>query len=155
VASLCLLWQACVHAYSLDLSGHTFDGKPLDRIKFDSDWGINVEDRCTTIIVGKDAGTEGTMASHTADCADCDFRINKVPAMDWPEGTMRPLYRYKNQYPATVSSMRGTTWLPENLQGNEEQITAWGKESPVTAYIPQVGTYCCLCYCAVYYWCGV
>lgn len=26
---------------------------------------INVDDRCTTIIVGKDAGTEGPMVTHT------------------------------------------------------------------------------------------
>lgn len=35
-------------------------------------------DKCTTIIVGKTAGTEGPMTTHTADCSDCDFRIAKV-----------------------------------------------------------------------------
>jgi hypothetical protein len=35
-------------------------------------------DKCTTIVVGPKAGIEGPMASHTADCADCDFRIGKV-----------------------------------------------------------------------------
>ena len=35
-------------------------------------------DRCTTIIVGKKAGVSGPMNTHTADCSDCDFRINKV-----------------------------------------------------------------------------
>ena len=35
-------------------------------------------DKCTTIIVGKTAGTEGPMTTHTADCSDCDFRVSKV-----------------------------------------------------------------------------
>lgn len=37
-------------------------------------------DRCTTIIVGPKAGVEGAMTTHTADCLNCDFRINKVGA---------------------------------------------------------------------------
>ena len=36
------------------------------------------EDKCTTIVVGPSAGTEGAMTTHTADCADCDFRLGKV-----------------------------------------------------------------------------
>jgi hypothetical protein len=35
-------------------------------------------DKCTTIIVGKTAGSEGPMTTHTADCSDCDFRLAKV-----------------------------------------------------------------------------
>lgn len=95
-------------------------------------------DKCTAIIVGPKAGIEGPMTTHTADCADCDFRIGKVPARDWPAGTQRPLYMYKDQYPSVVSANRGKTWHPENLQGNIEQLAAWGKESTPSAYIPQV-----------------
>lgn len=36
------------------------------------------EDKCTTIAVGPKAGIDGPMTTHTADCADCDFRISKV-----------------------------------------------------------------------------
>lgn len=46
-------------------------------------------DKCTTIVVGASAGVTGPMNTHTADCSDCDFRINKVPAKDWPQGSMR------------------------------------------------------------------
>ena len=74
-------------------------------------------DRCTTIIVGRKAGTEGPMTTHTADCADCDFRINKVPARDWPEGEKRALYVYKGNYPANVVEGRGSTWGVANLEG--------------------------------------
>ena len=47
---------------------------------------LDVEDRCTTIAVGPGAGKDGPMATHTSDCLNCDFRINKVPARDWPKG---------------------------------------------------------------------
>ncbi|RYY71571.1 hypothetical protein EON63_21600 [archaeon] len=100
---------------------------------------FNVEiDKCTSIAVGATAGTEGPMNTHTADCANCDFRINKVPPKDWPAGSMRPLYVYKSDYPATVSPHRGATWHPSNLEGTPEQLAAWGEESVITGYIPQV-----------------
>lgn len=95
-------------------------------------------DRCTSIVVGPLAGVTGPMNTHTADCSDCDFRINKVPAQDWPANSVRPLYLYKGNYPALVTSRRGATWHPDNLEGTREQLKAWGKESPITGYIPQV-----------------
>jgi hypothetical protein len=65
-------------------------------------------DRCTTIVVGARAGTEGPyaltlvrinipifilyFAKTITDCLDCDFRLNKVPAMDFEENEQRPLY---------------------------------------------------------------
>jgi hypothetical protein len=58
--------------------------------------------------------------------------------MDWEAGTMRPLYLYKGNYPSTVTTLRGVTWHPNNLEGTEEQITNWGTESQITGYIPQV-----------------
>jgi hypothetical protein len=40
---------------------------------------VDIEaDRCTTVIVGAKAGIEGPMTTHTADCANCDFRLGKV-----------------------------------------------------------------------------
>jgi hypothetical protein len=95
-------------------------------------------DRCTTIILGKAAGVDGPMTTHTADCSECDFRINKVPAQDHPAGSMRALYEYKGDYPATIASDRGTTWHPDNLEGTVEQKTAWGTVSKITGYIPEV-----------------
>lgn len=80
------------------------------------------------------------MTTHTADCADCDFRINKVPAADWPAGSERTLYQYKGSYPATVTQDRGKTWHPDNLEGSPEQIAEWKEfeTSLVTGRIPQV-----------------
>ena len=62
----------------------------------------------------------------------------QVPAQDWPAGTMRPLYIYRGPYPSVVSPHRGPTWQPENLEGTPEQLAAWGNESLITGYIPQV-----------------
>lgn len=95
-------------------------------------------DRCTTMAVGAGAGSQGPMATHTSDCLDCDFRVNKVPAADWKDGSVRPLYEYRGSYPATVSSERGETWLPRNLEGSAAQLAAWGEESTRTGTIPQV-----------------
>ncbi len=95
-------------------------------------------DRCTTIVIGPTAGVTGPMNTQTADCSDCDFRIAKVPARDWPAGTLRPLYQIKNNYPAVISPNRGFTWHPDNLVGSPSQLAAWGTESVVTGYIPQV-----------------
>lgn len=58
--------------------------------------------------------------------------------MDWPKGTMRPLYLYRGPYPSVVSSHRGATWQPSNLEGTPEQLAAWGNESVITGYVPQV-----------------
>lgn len=100
---------------------------------------VNAEiDQCTTIVVGPKAGVEGPMCTHTADCLNCDFRLSKVPSRYWAKDTPRPLYIYKGDYPATVSNDRGETWKPSNLEGTPEQLAAWGKESTITGYIPQV-----------------
>lgn len=102
-----------------------------------SDW-FKEHDRCTTIAVGPRAGSEGSMATHTADCLDCDFRINKVPAKNWIPNIMRPTYQYKGNYPQTINKDRGETWQPSNLQGTKEQLQAWGESSIMTGHLPQV-----------------
>jgi Peptidase family C69 len=61
---------------------------------------------CTTIAVGKLASTDGsTMATHNADCLDCDFRIGKVPAKDWPEGALRPIVKFRAEFPRTGETL--------------------------------------------------
>jgi hypothetical protein len=89
-------------------------------LKIDRDqllpWTAGSE-KCTTIVVSKGAGAEGPMTTHTADCANCDFRVNKVPPTDWKEGEQRALYVYKGSYPSQVIENRGTTWSASNLEG--------------------------------------
>lgn len=100
-------------------------------------------DRCTTMITGKKAGKSGPMTTHTADCLDCDFRVNKVPAADHPPGSMRNIYLFKGDYPQTITSDRGATWLPSNLEGTDEQKAAWGTQSTVIMTIPEVSNLKC------------
>lgn len=95
-------------------------------------------DRCTTMITGKKAGTQGPMTTHTADCANCDFRMNKVPSKLHAKGSMRKVYEYKSDYPANVCEDRGETWKSSNLEGTREQIEEWSKESIITTLVPQV-----------------
>ena len=33
-----------------------------------------------------------TLLTYNADCAECDWRINKVNAQEWPVGSKRPIY---------------------------------------------------------------
>jgi hypothetical protein len=46
--------------------------------KVDSEPKAVISDRCTAIAVGRKASKDGsTMTTHTADCAECDWRIAK------------------------------------------------------------------------------
>lgn len=71
--------------------------------------GSSGEDRCTSIIVGREASGEGApVTSHTVDCATCDFRLSKVPRR--PGGGGRRVYRYRGEYPRFLGSGKGTTY---------------------------------------------
>jgi len=95
-------------------------------------------DQCTTMIVGRKAGKHGPMTTHTADCLDCDFRVNKVPAADHAPGSMRNVYLFKGDYPQTLVADRGATWQVSNLEGTDEQKAAWGTQSEILMTIPEV-----------------
>ncbi len=98
-------------------------------------------DRCTTMIVGPKATADGsTMTTHTADCAECDFRLAKVPARDWPKGAQRPVYLFASAYPRRVQVGRSETWEPDNLDDSLPQADAWTRPgfSKVLGHIPQV-----------------
>lgn len=96
-------------------------------------------DRCTTIAVGKSASADGsTMTTYNADCAECDWRVNKVDAKDWPEGSMRPIYLLSGAYPRQVRTDRGKTWSPDNLE-DMQQKPEWEKmRGEIIGHIPQV-----------------
>ena len=95
--------------------------------------------KCTSMAISAGASVDGPMVSHTSDCMDCDFRVNKVEAATYDKNTdKRTLYEYRGSYPATLTKDRGKTWHPSNLEGSNEQIEAWGSESIITGSIPQV-----------------
>lgn len=96
-------------------------------------------DKCTTIAVGKKATVDGsTLLGYTADCAECDWRVNKVPAQDYVDGTMRPIYLITGSYPRQVREDHGYTWSVDNLEESPFR-NAWSKmKGEIIGYIPQV-----------------
>jgi dipeptidase len=102
---------------------------------------IGTRDRCTTIAVGPGATTDGsTINTHNSDCADCDWRVNKVPAKDWAPGSLRPVYQPYSPYPSRVNNDRGRTWRVDNLE-HLPQRKVWETlpaAQTILGYIPQV-----------------
>lgn len=97
-------------------------------------------DKCTAIVAGRLATKDGsTMTTHTADCAECDWRINKVPARSHPAGSLRPIYLITGAYPRQVRTDRGQTWSPEFLEDMPMLRPEWEKmRGDILGYIPQV-----------------
>ncbi|CAM9296526.1 unnamed protein product, partial [Ectocarpus fasciculatus] len=98
-------------------------------------------DRCTTIAVGPGATVDGSsMNTYNADCSECDFRVNKVPAKDWAPGSLRPVYQTYSPYPARVRNDRGHTWRADNLEDlpQREEWEDYAPSQTILGYIPQV-----------------
>ena len=57
-----------------------------------------------------------------------DLRLVRVPSMDWPEGSKRPVYPVRNGYPRIVSASRGGEYAPRKNQVETEPL----------GFIPQV-----------------
>jgi dipeptidase len=87
-------------------------------------------DACTSILVGKDASTDGsTMTTHTCDCGTCDWTWRHVPAADHKPGSTRKIYHI-SQY---------KTWPPsEGLKWDLIKKDFAGLEIPEVAH-----TYAC------------
>lgn len=97
-------------------------------------------DKCTAIAAGPKATVDGsTFNTHNADCAECDWRVNKVPAKDWKNGSLRPIYLLTGSYPRQVRKDRGYTWSPDNLE-HLPQRKQWEQmlNKPIIGHIPQV-----------------
>ncbi len=66
-------------------------------------------DACTSILVGKDASTDGsTMTTHTCDCGMCDWTWRHVAAADHKPGSTRKIYHI-SQY-VTWPPSEGLKW---------------------------------------------
>ncbi len=81
---------------------------------------------CTSILVGKDASTDGsTMTTHTCDCGVCDWTWRHVPAADHKPGSTRLIYH--------ISQYR--TWPPaEGLKWDLVKKDLAGLEIPQVAH---------------------
>ena len=59
-----------------------------------TDWKGGVPEGCTSITVGRTASYDGSvMTSHTDDSHRTRSWMQMVPAKDWPEGSMTPMYK--------------------------------------------------------------
>ena len=98
------------------------------------------QDKCTAIVAGRLASTDGSVFNtYNADCAECDWRINKVPPMDYPEGAERPIYLITGTYPRAVRSDHGATWTADNLEPMAQFKEEWMKmRGEIIGWIPQV-----------------
>jgi len=83
-------------------------------------------DACTSILVGRDASTDGsTMTTHTCDCGTCDWTWRHVPAADHKPGSTRKIY-HVSQY---------KTWPPaEGLKWDIYKKDFAGLEIPEVAH---------------------
>lgn len=97
-------------------------------------------DRCTAMAIGGKASIDGSVYNlYNADCAECDWRINKVPAADYPVGSLRPIYLITGSYPRAVRSDHGATWTEDNLENIPDLHSEWSKmKGEIIGYIPQV-----------------
>jgi len=74
---------------------------------------------CTSIPVGKLASVDGSvMTTHTDDCGYCDPRIFYIPAADYPEGAMRPVYSI-----GSFRSPEEEAYVPPVYQGEIPQVS--------------------------------
>lgn len=93
-------------------------------------------DGCTTIVSDPSTSNEGVgMTTHTNDCHECDPRIVKVPAQDFPPNSLRPIFAYRSAYPRYVGNYyNADPYKPENTDMRAFQ---WKETQPI-GYIPQV-----------------
>ena len=51
---------------------------------------------CTSVVIGPKATVDGSViATHNADCLNCDFRIARTPAMTHDAGNLKSVLKYK------------------------------------------------------------
>ncbi|ETV96580.1 hypothetical protein H310_10281 [Aphanomyces invadans] len=92
-------------------------------------------EKCTAILVGAKASATGSpMTTQTNDCADCDFRLVKVPAKDHVPGSVRPVILVGQPYPRYVGEDRGPTYSKANL---DKSLFNW-TDTKAIGSIPQV-----------------
>ncbi len=101
-----------------------FSAPSLLDLKKDKNISLFIPEGCTSILVGKNASTDGSvMTTHTADCGICDWTWHHVPAADHGPNDMRKIYH--------INQIR--TWPPD--QGGKWSMAL--KEGATGLEIPQ------------------
>ena len=108
--------------------------------KLPSAFSLEDSDRCTAILVAPGASEDGSsMTTHNADCAECDWRVNKIEAKDWPKDSKRPIHLLSGTYPRQVREDRGYTWTKDNLEDTEmRKVWESMEDYTLMGHIPQV-----------------
>eukprot|EP01038_Epipyxis_sp_PR26KG_P011223 gene11223-15063_t len=110
-----------------------------ERVNLPQPQSLPDRDKCTAIIVGKKATIDGSaLNSHNSDCAECDWRINLVPAKDHSKNAMRPIYLITGAYPRQVREDRGKTWSASNLERLPQKEIWSSMKGEILGYIPEV-----------------
>mmetsp|Transcript_23393 Transcript_23393/g.53686 ORF Transcript_23393/g.53686 Transcript_23393/m.53686 type:complete len:615 (+) Transcript_23393:46-1890(+) len=96
---------------------------------------VGTAQACTVFIAGKNATTDGSvLVSHSNDGEfTTDPRLVKIPAQDWEEGSMRPVFFSPEDYPRYVGTDRGA---PEYYPKSSDEPSF----QPI-GYIPQEVTH--------------
>ena len=94
---------------------------------------------CTTIAVSNRAMETGaTVTTHNNDCVQCDQRLTHVPARDWADGSMRPIFPFRVAYPRYLEMPEYNIHGPEYLTANTD-IYDWNySDFKPIGYITQV-----------------
>lgn len=92
---------------------------------------------CTTFVIGKKATKDGSvLATHTNDGGGTtDPRLVRIPAQDFADNALRPVWNSPENYPRYVGYDRGAIeYYPENCQSGSQSCVSF---KPI-GYIPQV-----------------
>jgi dipeptidase len=78
------------------------------------------------------------ITTHNDDCRECDFRISKVPAADWPAGSLRQINAVHDSYPKYMETADSNPHGPEYLADRvDTTFYNWTTPKP-TFFLEQV-----------------
>jgi dipeptidase len=71
------------------------------------------------------------ITTHNNDCVECDIRITKVPARDWPEGSKRPIQPIRAAYPRYIEHPEDSIHGPDYYIDNVDMtLYPWNATEP-------------------------
>ena len=122
---LCLLLLALLSAVRCDVPA-------------DVDSPVPAPSGCTSIAVSLSASASVPLTTHTNDCADCDFRLSRVPSAVHPPGSRRSVYASRFAYPRYVGGGRGSTYL---RSATATAVYGWRDSAPIGSIAQVSRTY--------------
>lgn len=86
--------------------------------------GVGFASACTTLVVGKDASSDGSvMVTHSDDGeSNGDPRLCAVPSRDFPAGSLHAIYYDTEEFPRYVGYDRGDCYFPKDGEKIQEPI---------------------------------